>query len=423
MTKISKYFFSDFDVKFFNFNEVHVSSVEWLIHNSHKDGILFLNISNTETFNEKYGCELNSCDYGLLIINTLEVDLSHLENVIYVNPLEFILLQRKCCDLFYLLNPNQKKVAITGTNGKTSIAHYLKQICNHNKFNTLTIGTLGVYLNEKLKYDFGLTSPAYIDFRKYLDEFYQTDILIISSGIEKSVKEARELILKGAIKKVIVTHCSSNTDKEIILGVNEDTINEKDSIISNSICDANAIAHIVKWLDNEFEIQSGSLTTLHPWLGYQNLLDGFSFSHSNPGFPWPDYALARSSIDNLIPKKTTALSAVESVVPNIKNKMLSFSYRVPTNVVSSSDLTLNLKKEISLNEFNNFLVDQSKKSKYVSLNYESLVSQDYKSNESSAIIDMQWNQKVGNTFKIVLWYDNEWGYSSRVIDLVEFLSK
>jgi|TARA_B110000483_G_scaffold42412_1_gene52767 glyceraldehyde 3-phosphate dehydrogenase len=254
-------------------------------------------------------------------------------------------------------------------------------------------------------------------------EKYQTDILIISSGIEKSVKEAHELILKGAIKKVIVTHCSSNADKEIILGVNEDTINEKDSIISNSICDANAIAHIVKWLDNEFEIQSGSLTTLHPWLGYQNLLDGFSFSHSNPGFPWPDYALARSSIDNLIPKKTTALSAVESVVPNIKNKMLSFSYRVPTNVVSSSDLTLNLKKEISLNEFNNFLVDQSKKSKYVSLNYESLVSQDYKSNESSAIIDMQWNQKVGNTFKIVLWYDNEWGYSSRVIDLVEFLSK
>ncbi|MDA9793173.1 UDP-N-acetylmuramoyl-L-alanyl-D-glutamate--2,6-diaminopimelate ligase [Bacteriovoracaceae bacterium] len=138
-----------------------------------------MNISNTETFKERYECELNNCDYGLLIINTLEVDLSHLKNVVYVNPLEFILLQRKCCDLFYLLNLNQKKVAITGTNGKTSISHYLKQVCNHNKFNTLTIGTLGVYLNDKLKYDFGLTSPAYIDLRKYLDEFYQADILII----------------------------------------------------------------------------------------------------------------------------------------------------------------------------------------------------------------------------------------------------
>ena len=250
---------------------------------------------------------------------------------------------------------------------------------------------------------------------------HKTDILIISSGIEKSVLEAKELISKGKIKKAVVTHCSPNSDNEIVLGVNEETITKKHNLISNSICDANAIAHIIKWLHNEFEIISGSLTTLHPWLGYQNLLDNFSFSHSNPGLPWPDYALARNSTDNLIPKKTTALSAVEKVFPDIKNKLLSFSYRVPTNIVSSSDLTLELKKEVNLQELNNFLIKKSNESKYVTVNHESLVSQDYKRNESSAIIDMQWTQKKGNTCKIILWYDNEWGYSSRAIDLVKLL--
>ena len=153
------------------------------------------------------------------------------------------------------------------------------------------------------------------------------DLIIDSSGLSSNTMIAKELTNSNIVKKVIITHSSSDSDCEIIMGVNDDILESNHDVVSNSICDANAIAHIVKWLDNEFEIQSGSLTTLHPWLGYQNLLDGFSFSHSNPGFPWPDYALARSSIDNLIPKKTTALSAVESVVPNIKNKMLSFSYK------------------------------------------------------------------------------------------------
>ena len=221
------------------------------------------------------------------------------------------------------------------------------------------------------------------------------------------------------LKKVIVTHCSDKVDKEIILGVNEDKLLNKHSVISNSICDSNAIAHILKWLNDEYTILNGSLTTLHPWLGYQNLLDSFSFSYSSPGVPWPDFALARSSIDNLIPKQTTAINAVENVLPEIKDKIISFSYRVPTNIVSSSDLTINLKKNINLEEFNKYLVNKANESEFVSLNYESLVSKDYIGNESSAIIDMQWTQKVNNTFKVVLWYDNEFGYASRVIDLTE----
>ncbi len=251
---------------------------------------------------------------------------------------------------------------------------------------------------------------------------YETDILIISSGIENNILEARKLINDGKIKKAIVTQCSDEVDKEIILGVNDDSLSSEQNLISSSICDANAIAHIIKWINNDFVIKSGSITTLHPWLGYQNLLDSFSFSSSNPGVPWPDYALARSSIDNIIPKKTTALLAVENVVPEIKSKMIAFSYRVPTNIVSSSDITLCLEKEISLEDFRAFIEQKSNDSKYVSSNYDSLVSKDYIANESSAIIDMQWIQKTDNLFKLVLWYDNEWGYSCRVIDLAEKIS-
>ena len=248
---------------------------------------------------------------------------------------------------------------------------------------------------------------------------YDVDILILSSGLEKNILEARQLIKDGLLKKVIVTHCSDKVDKEIILGVNDEDLSKDHSIISNSICDANALGHIIKWINDEYKIKSGSLTTLHPWLGYQNLLDSFSFSSSNPGIPWSDFALARSSVDNLIPKNTTALAAVENVIPSIKDKMIAFSYRVPTNIVSSSDITLNLETDVSLEGFNKFLVSRSAMSNYVTVNYESLVSKDYKGNSSSAIIDMQWIQKVDNTYKIVIWYDNEWGYSCRAIDLAK----
>ena len=119
---------------------------------------------------------------------------------------------------------------------------------------------------------------------------YDVDILILSSGLEKNILEARQLIEDGLLKKVIVTHCSDKVDKEIILGVNDEDLSKDHSIISNSICDANAVGHIIKWINDEYKIKSGSLTTLHPWLGYQNLLDSFSFSSSNPGIPWSDFA-------------------------------------------------------------------------------------------------------------------------------------
>jgi len=248
-------------------------------------------------------------------------------------------------------------------------------------------------------------------------------IVIDASGIEKNISDAKSIVAQGKVQKVIVTHSSTEVDKEIIMGVNDELLTLDDNVVSNSICDTNAISHILKWIDDEYGIKSGALTTLHPWLSYQNLVDGPSISQINPGVVWTDYALGRASSDSLIPKNTTAMTATERVLPYLSGRILSFSYRIPTDIVASSDITLNLKQKVSEDEVRAYLTKKCDDSKYVTLNNESLVSLDYEQMEESAAIDMQWLKALDKTIKIVLWYDNEWGYSARVLDLAKKLSE
>ncbi len=248
------------------------------------------------------------------------------------------------------------------------------------------------------------------------------DLVIDSSGVASNVQSAKTLVAQNnSVKKVVVTHSSEATDREIIMGVNHDTLEESDHVVSNSICDANALAHVLKWVDDEYRIDSGSITTLHPWLSYQNLVDGPAISKSNPGVVWKDFALGRASSDSLIPKNTTAVSAVEKVLPHLKDKLMSFSYRVPTDIVASSDITLNTSSHPTLKELKVFLESKIIQSNYIKANYESLVSLDYEEEEASATLDMQWLQVRNGMMKLVLWYDNEWGYSARTLDLTEAL--
>ena len=171
----------------------------------------------------------------------------------------------------------------------------------------------------------------------------KVDIIIDSSGIDSNIILAKKL--NNIVKKVIVTKSSDLTDKEIILGINDDKILKKDFIISSSICDANACAHILKWIDDKYKIINGHITTLHPWLSYQNLVDNSPINQSNPSITWPDFSLGRASVRSLIPKNTTVIDAVSKVLPNIKKKITCFSYRVPIDTVASADLTLNIKKK------------------------------------------------------------------------------
>lgn len=245
------------------------------------------------------------------------------------------------------------------------------------------------------------------------------EILIDSSGPEENVIKAKDLIKNGIVKKVIVTHSSDNVDNEIILGINDNTLKASDGVISSNICDSSAIAHILKWIDDEYGLESGSVTTLHPWLSYQNLVDGPSVSQSYPGVIWKDYALGRASSSSLIPKETTAVKSIVKILKNLEGKLLSFSYRIPTNVVASADIVLRPTKAPSEYELKTYLENRIANSDYVRGNYESLVSLDYEKEEAVAVIDFQWLKVQNGLIKIVLWYDNEWGYSTNVLKLAK----
>ena len=254
------------------------------------------------------------------------------------------------------------------------------------------------------------------------DEF-GVEILIDSSGIAKNLLLSKNL--KGKVKNVIVTNSpdEDKVDKTIIYGVNHEHLNKlEDFLISSSICDATAFAPLIKLVNDHIKVQEGSLTTLHPWLGYQNLLDGPSKAYSAPGEIYDEYALGRSAFYNLIPKNTSAISATYKVLPELKDKFLSLSYRTPTMIVSSADATVILENEIDLDEVKEILFDAEKNNEGIFFNnQEPLVSSDLIGNSNSVIIDHRFLKSKGKILKILSWYDNEWGYSSRVVDLVNYL--
>ncbi len=214
----------------------------------------------------------------------------------------------------------------------------------------------------------------------------------------------------------------------MVLGANEKQLDiENHQVISSSICDATAIAPVLKIVKDKWGIQSGHLTTLHPWLGYQNLMDGPASSWSVPGEIYHHFALGRASVGNLIPKPTSALDASAKVLDGISNENIgSYSVRTPTSIVGSADITLLLKnktsKEEVLNEFK--IYSEKQKWKIINNNFEPLVSLDFKSSEFSANVDHRFTNVIqDNMLKLVLWYDNEWGYASRVCDQVQYISK
>ena len=252
------------------------------------------------------------------------------------------------------------------------------------------------------------------------------DILVDATGITENISDCRLLTESGKIRKAIVTHSPEDgVDRYIIMGVNCDSYDpEKDDVVSTIICDTNAIAHVLKALDDEYGVASGFVTTLHPWLSYQNLVDGPVAWQSSRGAYWKDFSLGRSSIGSVIPKNTTAVSCLRPVLPHIEPRLSGFSYRIPTDVVCSADLSIALEKSIKLESLRSFLESYFADSPYVGVNYDPLVSVDFKGEPYSAVIDARWLQLLADKMvKIVLWYDNEWGYSSRVLDMARLMAK
>jgi glyceraldehyde 3-phosphate dehydrogenase len=255
------------------------------------------------------------------------------------------------------------------------------------------------------------------------------DVVIDASGILSNVLDSRRLIDEGRVRKVMITHSpDEGVDFSMVLGANEHLLDvERHDVIASSICDATAIAPVLRMVHETFGIQTGYVTTLHPWLNYQNLMDGPASSWSVPGEIYHHYALGRSVIGNIIPKPTTAIEATCRVLDGVTEEMIgSFSYRTPTAIVGSADITLTTVEPTSRGALREMFTsfERGQRWKIIHTNVEPLVSLDFKRCEHSAVVDARWLDVVGDRMvKLVLWYDNEWGYACRVVDQVLYVGE
>jgi glyceraldehyde 3-phosphate dehydrogenase len=251
------------------------------------------------------------------------------------------------------------------------------------------------------------------------------DILVDATGVSRNVKKDRDLIGRHA-RKVVVTHSHDDVDATVIFGVNETAYDPAvHHLISSSICDANALAPVLFEVHRSWGIEHCFVTTLHPWLSYQNLLDGPVSSVSSPGHFWKDYSLGRGSTGSLIAKDTTAGAATLKVLPELVGKLDAISFRVPTSIVSACDVTAILRKRVSAAEANDqFRAVAGRRPDLLGFEEDHLVSIDYAGTTQSGIVDgLRTKVLNGTMLKLVIWYDNEWGYSSRVADTVRLLAR
>lgn len=242
------------------------------------------------------------------------------------------------------------------------------------------------------------------------------DIVIESTGKFTKREDAQKHIDAGA-KKVIITAPGKNEDKTIVIGVNENEYdNNKHHVISNASCTTNCIAPVVKVLDEEFGIVKGLMTTIHAYTNDQQILDK---THK-------DLRRARSAGVSMIPTTTGAAKAVAKVLPDLEGKLNGFAVRVPSPSVSMVDLVCEFSRDVTKEEVNKALEKASEIELNGVLGYSDLplVSIDYKQTSESSIIDgLSTMVNDGNMVKVVAWYDNEWGYSCRTVDLVAYVAK
>ncbi len=241
------------------------------------------------------------------------------------------------------------------------------------------------------------------------------DIVVESTGIFRSHEQASAHLAAGA-KKVLISAPSPDPDFDIMLGVNEDQYDpKKHVIVSNASCTTNSLAAVMKVLDEEFGIEQAMMTTVHSYTNDQSILDA----------PHKDPRRARSAATNIIPTTTGAAKAVGRVLPQLKGVFDGVSLRVPTPTGSISDVTALLKREASASEVNSVLekAANGKLKGIVRYTADPIVSHDIVGDPHSAIIDSLLTTTMGRMAKFFLWYDNEYGYSSRMVDVLELMGK
>ena len=310
-----------------------------------------------------------------------------------------------------LNDPNLEFVAVNDLTEPKTLAHLLKyDSVLGNLPNKVTSGADCIQVDGKNIRVFKEKDPAALPW-----EQFGVQVVIESTGKFTNADDAKKH-LHGSVKKVIITAPAKNEDVTIVLGVNQDKYDPaKHNIISNASCTTNCLAPIVKVVHDNFKIVSGTMTTIHSYTNDQVILD----------FPHKDLRRARAAALSMIPTSTGAAKALKLVIPDMAGKLDGFAVRVPTPNVSVVDLVAVVEKKATKDEVNAALQKASEGGPlkcYLGFETNELVSSDFKGDSRSSIVDAPSTLVVGNLVKVVSWYDNEWGYSCRVRDLINFIS-
>jgi glyceraldehyde 3-phosphate dehydrogenase len=309
-------------------------------------------------------------------------------------------------------NPNVEFVAANDLTDTKTLAHLLKYDSILGPFKgEVKAEADAIGINGKRIKVFAVKDPAEIDWPGV-----GAQVVVESTGRFTEAKDAAKH-LRGPVKKVIISAPAKNEDITLVLGVNNDAYDPaRHNIISNASCTTNCLAPVVKVLHDKFGIEKGSMTTIHSYTNDQPVLD----------FPHKDLRRARAAAINMIPTTTGAAKAIGLVMPQLKGKLDGYAMRVPTPNVSVVDLVAVTSRPTSTEEVNQALKDAASGTLKGILAYteDPVVSTDMLHNPNSSIVDAQLTKVLGgNLVKVVSWYDNEWGYSMRIVDLIEFLAK
>jgi glyceraldehyde 3-phosphate dehydrogenase len=239
------------------------------------------------------------------------------------------------------------------------------------------------------------------------------DVVVESTGFFTDANKARAHVDSGGAKKVIISAPASNEDVTVVMGVNESTYDASaHTVISNASCTTNCLAPMAKVLHEEFEIVRGLMTTVHAYTADQNLQDNIH----------KDLRRARAAAINVVPTSTGAAKAIGLVLPELKGKLDGYALRVPVPTGSATDLTFDAGRETSVEEVN-AAVEKAADGRILKYSTDPLVSSDIVTDPASCIFDAPLTKVIGNQVKVVGWYDNEWGYSNRLADLISYVGK
>jgi glyceraldehyde 3-phosphate dehydrogenase len=302
-------------------------------------------------------------------------------------------------------------VAINASYPAETLAHLIKYDTNHGKFDGEVMAEDdALIVNGKRVKLLSSRDPLELPWKQL-----NIDIVIEATGKFNS-KDKASLHMTAGAKKVILTAPGKNEDITIVMGVNEHELDtDIHHIISNASCTTNCLAPVAKVLDEQFGIENGLMTTVHAYTNDQNNIDN----------PHKDLRRARACAQSIIPTTTGAAKALTLVLPSLKGKLHGMALRVPTSNVSLVDLVVDLKREVTIDDINDAFEAASHSSLQGILQYttEPLVSIDFNTNPHSSIIDGLSTMVIGDRkVKVLAWYDNEWGYSCRVVDLAKHVA-